>query len=120
MTDKWIKDTGLVWALLFLVLGITYGKIFFIISIALLLASILVSRALYPLAFVWLKFAEALNLIIPKIFFGIIFFVIIFPIGVFRRITKGDALLIVSWREVKTALVERNHIFSKKDLEAPY
>lgn len=120
MTDKWMKDTGLVLALLFLVSGLTYGKIFFVISIALLLASILAPRALYPLAFLWLRLAEALNLVVPKIFFGIIFFMIVFPIGVFRRIAKGDVLLVAGWREVKTSFAERNHVFLKKDLEAPY
>lgn len=120
MTDKWIRDTGLVLVLIFLVLGLRYGKVFFVISLPLLLISMLVPRALYPLAFLWLKLVEVLNLIVPKVFFGIAFFMIIFPLGVFRRVTKGDTLLISSWREVKTAFTERNHIFSKKDLEAPY
>lgn len=120
MTDAWIKDTGLVLALISLVLGMKYGKGFFVVSMLLLLVSMLVPMALYPLAFLWLKLVELLNLIVPKIFFGMVFFVIVFPIGVFRRIAKGDSLCIVSWREVKTAFTDRNHVFLKKDLEAPY
>ena len=120
MTDKWIKDTGLVSSLIFLVLGFKYGGEFFVVSAILLLVSILAPKLLYPLAFIWLKFANLLNLVVPKIFLGTVFFIIIFPIGIFRRITKGDTLLVSNWRKVKTAFMNRNHLFSKQDLETLY
>lgn len=120
MTDKWIKDTGLVLALMFLVAGLTYGKKFLVISMLFVLVSMLVPKALYPLAFAWFKFAGALNLVVPKIFFSVIFFMIILPIGILCRVTKGDMLLIAGWREAKTSFVERNNTFSKKDIETPY
>lgn len=120
MTDEWKKDTGLVLTLLFLVSGLKYGKGFLILSILLLVLSLLVPIVFYPFAFVWLKVSKVFNLIIPKVFFGLVFFVIIVPLGLFRRVTKGDTLLIANWREAKTAFVERNHLFSRQDLEMLY
>lgn len=121
MTDKWINDTGLVFALLFLILGYGKGnKNFLIISGAFLLAVILAPRLLYSIAFVWLKLAELLGLVVPKIFFGLVFFAIILPVGVVRRLTKGDELFISNWRESKTVFRERNYVFIKQDIEQPY
>ena len=120
MTEKWIADTGLVSALLFLILGFKYGKEFFVVGAVLLLLLILVPRAFYPLAFVWLKFVWLLNLVIPKIFFGLVFFIIILPIGTIRRLLKGDTLLISNWRDVRTSFTDRNHLFERKDLETTY
>lgn len=120
MTEKWIKDTGLIFTLIFIVLGLGGNKTFLIISIALLLTCILVPKLLYPLAFLWFKLVELLNLIVPKIFFGLVFLIVIVPIGLCLRMIKGDRLLISTWRNAKTTFVERNHLFSKGDLEAPY
>jgi hypothetical protein len=120
MTDEWIKDTGFVLALLVLVAGLRYGRAFFIASALLLLVSLLIPKVLYPVAYLWLKLSELLNLIIPKVFFGLVFFVIIVPLGLFRRLTKGDTLLIKDWREARTSFVERNHRFSRQDMEVLY
>lgn len=120
MTDKWIKDTGLVLVVVLLILSFKYGEGFLIASVIFLLLAILTPKIFYPLAFLWLKFVGLLNLIIPKIFFGAVFFIIIYPIGVLRRIIKGDTFFILSWRKVETVFVERNHVFLKKDIEMTY
>lgn len=120
MSDKWIRDTGLVLALLSLILGFKYGREFFLASAMLLSITLLVPRVLYPVAFLWLKLADLLNLIVPKIFFGLVFFLIVTPVGFLRRVIKGDTLLILGWRQAETAFTDRNHRFSKNDLEALY
>lgn len=120
MTDKWIKDTGLVLVLFFLVLGLKGNRTFLLISIVLLIVSIIVPKTFYPLSYVWLKIAEGLNFVIPKIFFSIVFFVIIFPIGTLRHLIKHDIMFINSWRETKTIFGERNHRLVREDLEMPY
>lgn len=121
MTDKWINDTGLVFAFFFLILGYGKGnKNFLIISGVFLLALIFLPSALYSIAFVWQKLTELLGLVVPKIFFGLVFFVIILPVGVLRRFLKGDALLITTWREAHTVFIKRNHLFIKHDIETPY
>lgn len=121
MTDKWIKDTGLVVALVFLVSGyLKTSDGMLVVSGAFLFVGILFPQLLYPIAFAWLKFSELLNLIVPKIFFGIVFFLIIFPIGLFRRFLSKDAMCILGWQKVKTSFLERNHRFIKQDIETPY
>ncbi|MBI2120769.1 MAG: hypothetical protein HYT94_04065 [Parcubacteria group bacterium] len=121
MTDKWIKDTGLVFALVFLVLGyVKESQDLLVVSGVLLFISIFIPQAIYPVALLWQKIAELLGLIVPKIFFGIVFFAIILPIGFLRRFLKGDMLFILKWREAETVFKERNHLFVKQDVEQPY
>ncbi|KKU82120.1 MAG: Membrane protein [Parcubacteria group bacterium GW2011_GWA1_47_8] len=121
MTDKWIKDTGLVLALILLVLGYSKdSKEFLVASGILLLAAILAPQVMYPIAFLWFKLTELFGLIVPKIFFGIVFFVIVFPMGLIRRLMKGEDFFISGWRESRSVFVERGHLFTKKDLETPY
>jgi hypothetical protein len=121
MNEKWIQDTGLVFALFFLILGYAKDdKNLLVISGIFLAVSLFIPIVMYPIAFLWLKFTELLRLIIPKIFFGFVFFVIILPMGVFRRVTKGDTLFLSKWREAKTVFINRNHLFNKQDLENPY
>jgi len=120
MTEKWIKDTGLVLVLFFVFLGFNGNKEFLFVSIILLVAAIFVPKILYPIAYVWKKLVVLLGFIVPKIFFSLVFFIIIFPIGFIRKLIKGDMLIISGWREVKTAFINRDHCFSKRDLEVPY
>jgi hypothetical protein len=121
MNEKWIKDTGFVFALFFLILGYAKdNKEFLVISGIFLAVSLFVPIVIYPVAYLWQKCAELLGMIIPKIFFGLVFFVIILPMGIFRRITKGDTLFVSNWRNSKTVFINRNHLFNKQDLENPY
>lgn len=120
MTEKWIRDTGLVMALLFLILGFGGDRRFLFIVLIFLLATLISPRLIYPIAYLWLKLVYVLNLIVPKAFFSLVFFGVIMPVGVVRRMFLGDSMLISSWQEVKTAFVNRDHFYSRTDLETPY
>ncbi|MEK7607804.1 MAG: hypothetical protein AAB484_02715 [Patescibacteria group bacterium] len=120
MTDKWIKDTGLVLALLFLILGFSGSRKFLVISILFIVLSTLIPKTLYPVAYVWLKLVKVLNMIVPKIFFSLVFFVVVLPIGFLHRLVNNDTMLISSWEGSVTAFIDRNYKFLKQDLEVPY
>lgn len=121
MTDKWIKDTGLIFSLVFLIFGYLKGsKDLLLLAGVFLSVSIFAPQMMYPVALSWQKLAELLGLVVPKIFFGVVFFAIILPIGSLRRFLKGDMLFISKWREAKTVFIERNHRFVKQDIEQPY
>lgn len=120
MTDKWIKDTGIISVFIFLILGFRYGTDFFAVSGILLLLSILVPKVFYPAAFLWLKFVEILNFIMPKVFFGAVFFTIIFPIGRIKRLISGDTLMVNNWKQIDSVFRDRKHVYTKLDIQRPY
>ena len=63
-----------------------------LISIIFLLLGILNSKILSPLNLVWFKFGLFLGKIISPIVMGIIFFLVVTPIGLLMKLLKKDLL----------------------------
>jgi len=63
-----------------------------IVSIIFLVLGLLNSKLLKPLNFVWLKFGKILGKIFAPIVMGIVYFIIITPIGLFLRLLGKDLL----------------------------
>ena len=120
MTEKWKRDTGILFGLVFLFLGYSIDIRFLFVSGALLLAALFAPILITPVAYFWLKLAEILGFFVNKIFFSLVFFLIITPIGFFRR----TILNIVPYGEfgagLPSAFVERDHEWQKDDLAMPY
>ncbi len=119
--DKdWIKDTGIVLGLIFILLGVKGGPRYLAVALIFLFISLLFPKLLYPAAFVWKKITVLLNAVLPKVFFSLVFFLVVYPVGLLRRIITGDQLTIVEWKKVKTVFQERNHRYEKNDLQTFY
>jgi hypothetical protein len=63
-----------------------------LISIASLILGILNSRILTPFNYAWINFGLFLSKFFSPIIMGIIFFLVITPIGLFMKIFKKDLL----------------------------
>jgi len=120
MSDKWIRDTGQILILASVALGIRGDDFFLWLAIFFIGLSVLLPGAFRPIAYIWLKLVKIINIFMPKIFFGLVFFVIILPVGLTRRIFRGDTLTITNWKTVSTTFRKRNYRFSSIDLEKPY
>ncbi|MDE2071662.1 MAG: hypothetical protein KGI70_02950 [Patescibacteria group bacterium] len=90
MSEKWVRDTGLVFALLFLILGARFNPLYLWGSAAFLLAIMFAPSALTPFAWAWLKFAELLGSVMNRVFFGLVFFIVLTPVGFLKRLLSGD------------------------------
>ena len=117
MSEKWIRDTGIVLSLFFLVLSYNGHVAYLFISFTLLLFVLIAPKALYPIAYIWLKCTDALSFIVPKIFFGLVFCTIIVPVAFVRRCIGMDSFRFPS---SSSAFFDRNHMYTKGDVEAPY
>jgi hypothetical protein len=91
MTNKWVRDTGVVFALVFLVIGFKGSKVALVVSALLLLAVLFAPSVLRPLARVWKWVAEMLGRVMNKVFFGLVFFIVIVPVGYLKRRASGDS-----------------------------
>ena len=58
----------------------------FIIAIIFLIMGIMKSRFLTPLNIAWIKFGELLGVIIAPIIMGLVYFLVVLPIGIFMRV----------------------------------
>lgn len=74
-----------------------------------------------PVAVVWLGVSHLMGSVMSKVLLSILFFAVITPIGVLRRLFGKDSLKLRAFKAGEdSATVERNHVFTAEDIEKPY
>jgi len=120
MTEKWIRDTGLAAVLVSLVFAYRGSNAALAVAGVCALLLLFFPSALRPLAWVWLKITEGLGYVMPPVFFGLVFFAVVTPAGVLRRMLRGDARDIARDTKRGTAFVAGSGLFAPRSLENPY
>ena len=85
-----------------------------IISVIFLILGIINSNFLSPLNKIWFKFGLFLGKIISPLVMGLIFFLIVTPIGLLMRILKKD-LLNLKFSNKKSYWINKNKLKSRMD-----
>jgi Saxitoxin biosynthesis operon protein SxtJ len=74
-----------------------------------------------PVAVLWLGFSDLLGAVMSRVLLSIVFFAVVTPIAIFRRLAGKDSLKLRAFKAGKdSVMVERNHTFIGRDLERPY
>ena len=116
------KDTALAFVLIFLVVGL-FSTNFLYIKIGLVL---LIIAMIFPLLFkylasLWLGLAHLLGTVVSKILLSIIFFMVVSPVGLIRRLLGFDTLKLKQFKKGTGSVMQsREYKFAKEDLERPY
>ena len=84
-----------------------------IISLIFLFLGLLNSKILSPLNKIWFKFGIILGKIISPLVMGIIFFLVVTPIGLLMRLFKKDVLSLKFDKNNRTYWIEKNGPKSK-------
>ena len=114
------RNFGLVFFVFFLIIGlwpllgtneIRYWSIFF--SIIFFLLGIINSKLLNPLNKIWFNFGILLGKMISPLVMGIIFFLVVTPIGVIIRFFGKDILSLKYNKKNKSYWIEKNGPKSK-------
>ena len=113
------RSFGIVFFIVFLLIG-TYPLLnndhiriwALIISIVFLILGLLNSKILLPLNKIWFKFGILLGKIISPLIMGLIFFVVVTPIGLLMRLFNKD-LLNLKFNKSKSYWIEKNEPKSK-------
>ena len=113
------RNFGIVFFVIFLIITI-YPLIYegdiriwsLIISIIFLILGLLDSRILTPFNRIWFKFGVLLGNIVAPIVMGVIFYLVVTPIGIIMRIIKKD-ILNLKFNSEKTYWIKRDKIKSK-------
>ena len=113
------RSFGIVFFVVFLLIALyplTYGgevRIWsLIISIIFLILGLLNSKILAPLNKIWFKFGILLGKIVSPLIMGIIFFLVVTPIGFLMRLLGKD-LLNLKYNKNKSYWIEKNGPKSK-------
>ncbi|MCC7202179.1 MAG: hypothetical protein IT393_05860 [Nitrospirae bacterium] len=116
------KDTGMAMVLICFLLGFYIQKQgFFTIGIVLLLVDMIYPNLYRPAATIWFGLSNVLGTISSKLILTVIFFVIVTPVGLIRRLIVADSMQLKRWKKDDSSVFEiREHIFQPEDIEKPY
>jgi hypothetical protein len=122
ITKDQSRDTGMAMVLLLLLLAASPKRHGYLIgAIVLHVVNMIVPQVFRPVAVVWLGLSNLLGEIIPKVLLSIVFFLVVTPIGILRRLIGKDALKLRVFKGSQdSVMLERNHTFIGRDLEKPY
>jgi hypothetical protein len=123
ITNSYITNVSDIIILLFLITGfLTNNNLFYIISGCCLIARMISLSIFRPISIVWNSLSELIGNITTSIILLLIFYFIITPIGILRKCSVRDHLLLNSFKKEgrKSAMKERNHVFEPSNLEMPY
>lgn len=122
MTKDQSRDTGMAMVLLLLILYVSLKwKGLLLGAIVLHVLNMIWPRLFAPIAVVWLGFSNLLGTIVSKILLSIVFFAVVTPIGILRRLVGKDSLKLRAFKASEdSVMLERDHTFTGTDIERPY
>jgi hypothetical protein len=121
-TPEQAKDTGMAMVLICLLLGY-WGKFpkFLPVAIVLLLITMVWPKAFQPLAGLWFGLSHLLSSVVSRVILTILFFLVVTPIGLIRRLFGADALQLKKWKQGRDSVfIVREGPVQKQDLMQPY
>jgi uncharacterized membrane protein len=116
------KDTGLALVLILLiVMYVKYRHGLILAAGAVLVLTMTWPLAFKPLARVWFGFSHFLGTIVSKVILSLVFFLIVTPVGLLRKAFGADPMKTGLWKKGDdSVMVDRDHLYSKEDIEKPY
>jgi len=122
MTRDQAKDTGMALALICVIVGYMKGNDDFILAAGILIVTNMIVPAVYtPVAKIWFGFSRLLSLIMPNVLFSILFYAIVTPIGLLRKLGGADRLQLKKWKlDQASVFAKRDHTYSAEDFERPF
>lgn len=122
ITKDQSRDTGMAIVLLLLLLyirtkrdGMLWAAIVFHV------VNMIVPRVYAPVAIIWLGFSHLLGTVMSKLLLSTLFFGLVTPIGILRRLFGKDSLNLRAFKaSQESVMLTRNHVFVGRDIEKPY
>lgn len=121
-TPDQARDTGLALTLLCLIL-VYFWQAYRLVPLAMvfLVITMVWPRAFQPLAGLWFGLAHVLGTVMSTVILTVLFFILVTPIGLIRRVFGADSLQLKQWKKGEASVFQvRADLIQKKDLQAPY
>ena len=122
MTKDQCRDTGMAMVLLVLIFSIALTRNELVLgALVLQVITMTVPRIFAPIAVIWLGLSHRLGAVMSRVILTVIFFLVVTPIGLVRRLLGKDSLRLRAFNASDdSVMLPRNHVFSGADLERPY
>jgi len=118
------KDAGLALALILLLVawiaaGIRHPLI--AAAAAIVLICMTAPRIFAPFAALWFGLSRVLGAVVSRVVLTAVYALVVFPMGLALRLAGADAMQMKRWKKADgSVFVDRNHRFTKEDVEHPY
>ena len=121
-TREQARDTGMALVLVCLLIALARKEFGYVtVAIIVHVVNMTAPQLFRPTAVVWFGLSHVMGNVVSKVIMMIVFFVIVTPIGVWRRLSGADALQLKPFKAGRGSVMEvRNHTFTGKDIEQPY
>jgi hypothetical protein len=122
ITKEQSKDTGMAMVLLLLLFSVAFKRETLVtIAIVALVIDMTFPQLYRPVAVLWLGLSHLLGTVVSKIFLTLVFFGVVTPVGLARKLLGFDSLKLKDFKSGENSVMFiRNHIFTGKDIEKPY
>jgi Saxitoxin biosynthesis operon protein SxtJ len=122
ITKDQSKDTGMAMVLLLLLVSGSFRhQVLIAVAIITLVVTMVYPQIYRPIAVVWLGCTHLLGTVVSKILLTIVFFGVVAPIGLARKLLGIDSLRLKQFKSGEgSVMVIRNHTFIGQDIEKPY
>ncbi|MGK2905033.1 MAG: SxtJ family membrane protein [Desulfuromonadales bacterium] len=116
------KDSGLALVLISLISALAFSPAYFLpVGIVFLLVTMTFPKIYKPFAMVWFGFSHALGTVVSRLLLTLLFYLLVTPVGLVRRILGKDAMQVKSWKKGQASVFQnRDHLFKREDLDHPY
>lgn len=122
VTSKECADTGMAMVLICLIgAWVTGDRGWLIGAIAALVVNMTWPTAYTLVAKVWLSFSHLLGTFMSKIILSLVFFVVLTPIALLRRMGGHDPMALRKWKKGNESVFEtRDHTYTAQEIEQPF
>jgi hypothetical protein len=116
------RDTGMAMVLILLLLGVFLQNYIFVkFGILCLIIAMAIPLLFKYVAIFWLGLSHFIGTFASRIFLSVIFFLIVTPVGLIRRLLGYDTMKLRQFKAgTESVMVLRNHTFKKEDINKPY
>lgn len=122
LTAEQCKDSGLALVLVSLICFQVWGRpAFILLAIVFLLVAMTHPPLFKPFARFWFALSVMLGTVVSRVILTLIFFAMVFPVGLVRRALGKDAMRSKEWKDGKGSVFRvRDHRFAAGDMDYPY
>jgi hypothetical protein len=119
VNKKQAGEFGLVAILVSLFLALYFKKNGYVLAaFVFTLITLIAPIIFYPFAVFWFGLSKILNAISSRLMMAIIFFLVVTPVGLFRKLTGTDNLKIKQFKKSsQSVMINRDHQYEPADLE---
>ena len=116
------RDAGLALVLISLILAWVVSTQYFLpLGIGLLVVTMTVPSLFRPFAKFWFGLSHPLGTVVSRNLLTVLFYAMVTPVGIIRRLLGKDAMQLKSWKKDHTSVLQnREHREPPADLDHPY